>query len=174
MPDKNYNFHDSLATGKIAVKAVSAMLVQQPIHIRLTSVEDIGAYQNEGVDLLWVVNDKGKERLVTIEVKADTYFETGNLFLETVSNMTKQTPGCFLSSRADVYAYFFVGVDVLYWIPLKKAQAWLTINYQRFPERITSTGRGTEHFYKTKGVLVPRMVMVQEVWGTKEIKIGGS
>lgn len=173
MSDKNYNFRDSLNIGKIAVDAVTALLVKQPIHINLISVESLPMFQERGVDLIWVVKDGEKKRRVGIEVKADTYFETGNLFLETVSNMTKQTPGCFLSSCADVYAYFFVGVDVLYWIPLKKAQAWLTINYQRFPERITSTGRGTEHFYKTKGVLVPRMTLLQEVYGTKEIKIGG-
>lgn len=171
MTNKNYNFRDSLATGKIAVDWVVNLLKKQPIHKDITSVEDNPTYRGMGMDLLWLVNDNGRDRIVTIEVKADTYFDTGNLFLETVSNMSKGTPGCFLSSRADVYAYFFVGVDVLYWIPLKKAQAWLTINYQRFPERITSTGRGTKHFYKTKGVLVPRMVMLQEVYGTKEIRI---
>ena len=173
MSNRNYNFRNSFNIGTIAVKAVSDILVKQPIHINLISVENLPLFQERGVDLIWVVDDAGTKRRVGVEVKADTYYDTGNLFLETVSNMTKETPGCFVSSCADIYAYFFVGVDVLYWIPMKKAQEWFSLNYKRFPEKTTSTGRGSEHFYKTKGVLVPRDVVVQEVYGTKVITIGG-
>jgi hypothetical protein len=169
----NYNFHESMAIGKIAVDAVSALLIRQPIHQHLRSVEDIEVFQNAGVDLLWYVTDGEKVRQVKIEVKADTYFETGNIFLETESNTTKGTPGCFVGSCADIYAYFFVGANVLYWIPLKLAQKWLIESQGRFPERYTSTGNGSKHFYRTKGVLVPRLTLLQEVYGTKEIKIGG-
>lgn len=170
---KNYSFGRSFNIGKVAVEKVTAFLQQQPNHRGFANVEDVKKYQELGIDILWWIYSTPRNRMIKVEVKADTYFHTGNIYLETVSNMTKQTPGCFLSSRADIWAYFFIGVEVLYWIPLKVAQNWLKLAQNRFQIRNTSTGKGDTQFYQTQGVLVPRTVLLQEVPGVREIKIGG-
>jgi hypothetical protein len=169
---KNYKFGNSFGIGKIAVDAVTAFLTQRDNHLGLASVEDNPKYRKAGIDILWVVKEGEGKRVVPVEVKADTYYRTGNLYLETISNTTKGSPGCFVSSQADVYAYFFIGVNVLYWIPLKRAQKWFSEHQERFPIRLTSTGnRDGEHMYKTEGRLVPRNVLVAEVPGTMVVEV---
>jgi hypothetical protein len=168
----NYKFGNSFGIGKIAVNAVTTFLATQKNHLGLTSVEDSPKYRNLGIDILWVVKDTKGKRIVPVEVKADRYYHTGNLYLETISNTTKGSPGCFVSSCAAIYAYFFVGPNVLYWIPLKRAQEWFSEHQERFPIRLTSTGnKNGEHLYKTEGRLVPRSVLVAEVPGVKVVEV---
>ena len=169
----SYNFGGSFNIGKIAVEAVTSFLKRQHNHLGLASVEGSETYQGQGVDLLWRIKDRDIKRIVRVEVKADRYYHTGNLYFETVSNTTKGTQGCFVGSCADIYAYFFVGVGVLYWIPLKIAQMWFSEHQERFPVRTTSTGRNGEVLYRTEGRLVPRTILEKEVPGTRVITIGG-
>lgn len=168
---KNYSMGSRCRIADQAVEAVTKHLLSKPQTIEVLSVEARSDYQNLGIDLLWTFYNSLGNGAMTVEVKADTYYHTGNLFLETISNMTKGTPGCFLGSSADIYAYFFINANVLYWIPLKVAQKWLTEQQERFSIRTTSTGAGDKHFYKTQGVLVPRDILAAEVKGTEVIQL---
>ena len=167
----HYTMKGRCAVADQAIEAVTKYLLSQPNTIEVLSVEDKSEWQKKGIDLLWTFHYSKGNGGLTVEVKADTYYHTGNLFLETISNMTKDTPGCFVASCADFYAYFFIGANVLYWIPLKRVQAWLTEHGERFPIRVTSTGSANKEYYKTQGRLVNHDILAAEVKGTKVIQL---
>jgi hypothetical protein len=74
----------------------------------LSEIHDVQSdprFQHRGVDLLW--DRPGKEPL-GVEVKGDRHARRGNYFLELVSTVEKDTPGCFLYSEADLLLYVFL------------------------------------------------------------------
>ncbi|MEW5985621.1 MAG: hypothetical protein AB1791_03210, partial [Chloroflexota bacterium] len=80
-----------------------------PQTVVVHNVEEEPAYQEFDVDLLWTVLDKGgRLRVIPLEIKGDRYHQTGNFFLETVSNEGRGTAGCFLYTRAEWLLYYFV------------------------------------------------------------------
>src|SRR5271154_5427777 len=72
---------------------------------RIHDVQDDPRFQHRGVDLLW---DRPGASVVGVEVKGDRQARRGNYFLELVSNVEKDTPGCFLYSTADLLLYVFL------------------------------------------------------------------
>src|SRR5690242_208139 len=72
---------------------------------RLHDVQADPRFQHRGVDLLWEL-PSGDVR--GVEVKADRQGRRRNYFFELVSNVEKDTPGCFLYSGADILVYVFL------------------------------------------------------------------
>src|SRR5262245_1877034 len=75
---------------------------------RIHDVQDDPRFQHRGVDFLWDVpagEAAGGERVLGVEVKGDRNGRRGNYFLELISNVEKDTPGCFLYSTADFVLY---------------------------------------------------------------------
>ena len=72
-------------------------------------VQDEKEYQIKDIDLLWTTESGGEDydTAKTIEVKTD-FYTTGNFFFETVSNVKKNTLGCFLKTEADFLFYYFI------------------------------------------------------------------
>jgi hypothetical protein len=161
--------------GKTAVALVTHFLT---IHwwaytVAVHSVEDDPAYQPHDVDLLWtIVGSNGRLRTIPLEVKGDRYHNTGNFFLETVSNANKQTAGCFLYTKAYWLFYVFVEVGDLYCIPMNVARPWFAENSDRFPEARTSTPVGGES-YVTVGRLVPIQTLREEIPATLHYRKSG-
>lgn len=138
--------------------------------VTVHNVEAEPAYQEHDVDLLWTVQSKdGGLRVVLVEVKGDRYHQTGNFFFETVSNEGKQTPGCFLYTKADYLFYYFVEIGHLYCLPMARVRPWFVANSERFPESRTSTPAGISH-YITVGRLVPISVVVAENAGIRQFQ----
>jgi hypothetical protein len=136
-----------------------------PQTVAVHNVEADPAYQQVDVDLLWtVMSGNGRLRTISIEIKGDRYHRTGNFFFETVSNAEKNTPGCFLYTRATWLFYIFVEVGALYCLPMQQARPWFLHNQERFREQRTSTPVGTES-YVTIGCLVPIQTVLEEVRG---------
>lgn len=154
--------------GKTAVALVTHFLT---VHwwaytVAVHSVEDDPAYQPHDVDLLWtIVGGNGRLRTIPLEVKGDRYHNTGNFFLETVSNANKQTAGCFLYTKAHWLFYVFVEVGDLYCIPMNLARPWFAENSDRFREARTSTPVGDDS-YVTVGRLVPITTLCEEIPAT--------
>lgn len=123
------------------------------------NVEDDSHYQSLDVDLIW--GFKGSERLV--EIKADRYFNTGNYFFETVSNVGRQTPGCFMYSQADYLFYYFIEVRELHILTLTLVRKWFTVNMHLFTEKRLATAVGNGASYETIGYTVPRWYVKQEL-----------
>ncbi len=133
--------------------------------VAVHNVEDDPAYQAHDIDLLWtIVDGNGRLRTISIEIKGDRYHHTGNFFFETISNLGKGSPGCFLYTKAAWLFYYFVGNGHLYCLPMMQMQPWFHENSDRFREQQTSTPVGTDS-YITVGRLVPIQTVLDEVPG---------
>lgn len=161
--------HSMAYTTGIAQQAVANvshfLQTHWPGTVAIHSVEDDPAYQKFDVDLLWSVVEHGRIRTIPIEIKGDTYHQTGNFFFETVSNEGRSTNGCFLYTAAKWLFYDFIGIERLYCLPLAHAQPWFANNMDRFHERRTSTPTAAGSHYITVGRLVPIDMVLTEVPG---------
>jgi len=119
---------------------------------RIHDVQDDPRFQHRGVDLLWEVPEG--DRVLGVEVKGDRHGRRGNYFLELISNVEKDTPGCFLYSTADYVLYAFVREREVHQLPLPALREWFLPQARRFPTAQARTRTGTAH-YTTVGALVP-------------------
>lgn len=153
-------------TSSVAQRAaadVTAFMHAWPQTVAVHNVEHDAAYQAHDVDLLWtVLGANGRLRVIPVEVKGDRYHQTGNFFFETISNAGKNTPGCFLYTRAKWLFYLFVDAGTLYCLPVDRVRPWFLHNQDRFEPRATSTPVGGSR-YVTIGSLVPIDVVRAEV-----------
>ena len=124
---------------------------------RIHDVQDDPRFQHRGVDLLW---ELGQDRVLGVEVKGDRHGRRGNYFFELISNLEKDTPGCFLYSTADLVLYAFVREREVHELPLPALREWFLPRARQYPLRHTRTRTGTAH-YTTVGAVVP----VKEVLG---------
>lgn len=151
---------DACATAARGTKIIEEFLEYVPNTLNVENVEDDPIYREKDIDLLWTFKAKGIEVTKSVEIKVDTYHATGNYFFETISNVGKNTPGCFMYSEADLLFYYFLGIE-LHIIPLKKARAWFVENKKRFRRVRTSTIVGGGKYY-TEGALVNRADFIEE------------
>ncbi len=158
---------DSMATASkvaaIATEHITAFLKSRANTIELVNVEDSDEYRKKDIDLIWKYKstDNQSVKEVSIEIKGDNYFNTGNYFFETLSNQQKNTPGCFMYSQADFLYYYFIEKE-LHIIPLKNTRDWFKKNIDHFQERKTTTPVGNFH-YNTVGKLVPRNTVLENI-----------
>ncbi|MHB8875332.1 MAG: hypothetical protein ACYC8T_16730 [Myxococcaceae bacterium] len=125
-------------------------------------------FQHRGVDLLW---ERPGEPVSGVEVKGDRHGRRGNYFLELVSNLEKNTPGCFLYSEADLLLYVFLEQRELHLLPMRAAREWFLERSKEFPLRSTRTRLGKAS-YTTVGAIVPVRTMMPGIAGAGRFKIG--
>lgn len=147
---------------------IVSVLEKMPHTIAVINVEKDKYFQKKDIDILWIYKNNGKEHMKRIEIKVDTYSESGNYFIETVSNMDKNTKGCFLYTEAEFLFYYFIHSKELNIIPMTFAREWFLKNEQRFRESELKTAVG-RNGYRSKGRLVPKKVLNKEVSGVKTI-----
>ena len=138
--------------------------------VDVKNVEDNDVYRRKDIDLLWIHKRNNAYITTAIEIKGDRWHKTGNYFLETISNKSKGTPGCFMYTEADFIYYYFVGQRELHILPMPEARNWFVKNIGRFKEKDTSTPVNGQ-FYTTVGRLVPRRTLQNEVPGVMIVKI---
>lgn len=148
---------------KIASNEIKNYLESLPETIRVLSVENDKAFQKMDVDFLWVYQKNGIVEIKKIEVKGDTYSHTGNLFFETVSNISKNTPGCFIYSKADFFYYYFIDTRELNILPLNETRNWFKKNIRRFPKKKTSTILNNGDRYYSWGRLISKSILDKEI-----------
>lgn len=169
----HYTMAEQLKKAYQANQEITTYLESWPNTIEVINVENDKEFQKKDIDNIWRFMQDGKEVTWYIEVKGDTVYGPGNYFIETVSNAKKNTPGCFLYSEADYFFYYFLEVKQLHVIPLLPAREWFLKHQDEFEERKPNTdGNYGNHFYESKGSLVPRERMIREVKGIKVIDIG--
>ena len=106
-----------------------------------------------------------------MEVKGDRQGgRRGTYFLELVSNAEKDTPGCFLYSRADLLAYVFLDRRELHLLPLPAAREWFVARASEFPLRQARTRIGPAQ-YTTVGATVPARRLLAEVRGARRVEL---
>src|SRR5262249_59758249 len=134
-----------------------------------SQVHDVQAdprFQHRGVDLLW---EWPSAEVLGVEVKGDRQGgRRGNYFLELVSNLEKDTPGCFLYSAADLLAYVFLDRRELHLLPVAATRSWFLTRASEFPLRHTQTRIGS-HRYTTVGATVPSRRLLREGEGTRRV-----
>ncbi len=152
-----------------AVALVREALLAEATGSRIHDVQEDPRFQHRGVDLLW---EHADGEVLGVEVKGDRQGgRRGNYFLELVSNAEKDTPGCFLYSRADLLAYVFLDRRELHLLPLGPAREWFLARSSEFPLRHARTRVGDAH-YTTVGATVPARRVLAEVPGTRRVTLG--
>ena len=155
-----------------AAAAVEALLRRQARTLAVRNVENDPHYRTKDIDILWeVLLEDGSTKTVSIEVKGDRWYKTGNYFFETISNEGKETPGCFLYTEADYVYYYFVTERELHILPMPATREWFIERLESFKERKTSTPLSSGGAYLTVGRLVPRQLLLAEVEGVQVRKI---
>jgi hypothetical protein len=89
-----------------------------------------------------------------IEVKGDRQPKRRRYFFELVSNLERDTPGCFLYSGADLLVYVFLAQGELHVLPLKAVREWFLPRAKSYELRHTFTQTGAIR-YTTVGAVVP-------------------
>jgi len=105
--------------------------------------------QRSGIDRTWT-NPEGITK--TIEYKADTKAaETGNVFIEIVSNDRTGKAGWAFTSQADFLVYLVVGMGTLYFCEMAAVKKHAEGKWQRY-RRVFCKNVGK---YSSEGLLVP-------------------
>jgi hypothetical protein len=154
-------------TADRAVALARDYLAAQAPQSRVHDVQDDPRFQHRGVDLLW---DRPGEPVLGVEVKGDRHARRGNYFLELVSNVEKDTPGCFLYSTADLLVYVFVEPREVHCLPLKATREWFIPRAKDYPLKATRTRTGAV-LYTTVGAVVPVRQVLREVPGASRTRL---
>jgi len=107
-----------------------------------------------------------------VEVKGDRHGARRSFFFELVSNLEKDSPGCFLYSEADLLLYVFVAEGQLYELPMPAVRKWFLDASARYPLKRTRTRTGA-HMYTTVGASVPVRDVVDAVPGSRMVNMRG-
>jgi len=151
-----------------AVALVRDFLLAEAAGSQVHDVQEDPRFQHRGVDLLW---ERPGSEVLGIEVKGDRQGgRRGTYFLELVSNAEKDTPGCFLYSRADLLAYVLLDRRELHLLPLPAARAWFLARSSEFPLRHARTRIGKAQ-YTTVGATVPARRLLSEVPGARRVEL---
>jgi len=152
-----------------AVELVRAFLLSDVPGSQIHDVQDDPRFQHRGVDLLW---ERPGEEVLGVEVKGDRQGRRGTFFLELISNAEKNTPGCFLYSRADLLAYVFLDRRELHLLPLPAAREWFLRHASEFSLRHAHTRVGGKR-YTTVGATVSARRALAEVPGMRRTLLPG-
>jgi hypothetical protein len=150
-----------------AVALVRQFLLADAPGSQVHDVQEDPRFQHRGVDLLW---ERTGGEVLGVEVKGDRQGRRGTLFLELVSNAEKDTPGCFLYSRADLLAYVFLDLRELHLLPLPAAREWFLARATEFPLKHASTRIGAAR-YTTVGATVPCRRVLGELPGARRVDL---
>ena len=149
---RSYTMSAVRGAAERAVMLVREHLKREDPDSRIHDVQNDPRFQHRGVDLIW---ERSPDQLLGVEVKGDRRASRkGNYFFELVSNLEKNTPGCFLYSTADVLAYVFLQSLEVHELPLVTTRTWFLSRASDFPLRHTRTSLGKEG-YTTVGAIVP-------------------
>jgi len=122
-----------------------------------------------------VMNDRNMN-VWGVEFKIEQAF-TGNLFLETWSNLSRRTPGWMVNLNTDIVLYYFLDTGVMYSMGFRKLADWAfgkSDNY-RNGERVANCSPGRIYEFPerkqrrrnqpndTWGRLVPVVVLEREI-----------
>lgn len=141
-------FQESLNLTHKPTALIEEFLSQQPEHINLINVEKHQPHFKMG-DLIWETTQGVK----AVEVKIQTTHYT-SLFLETRSNVERNTPGFMATSQADLFINYSTHSGSGIIIPFKALFNWLAQNLQKLPTRQARTRVGVE-YYTSEGRIAP-------------------
>lgn len=169
---KQYSMQETLTVADEGAVIIEDFLNSYPASISVINVEKDKRYQTLDIDFLWVIKElEKKETVKRIELKVDRY-TSANFFFETHSNLTKQTPGCFMYTEADYLFYYFIEKEELYVLPVEPVRQWFLANLDRFEEKHLQTKRESGAvLYGSSGRLVPIKTLMAELCWIPGLKV---
>jgi hypothetical protein len=163
---RGYSMQSVRGAADRAMAVAREFLLAEDARADIHDVQEDPRFQARGIDLLWA---RSSGALLGIEVKGDRQAtRRGNYFFELVSNLEKNTPGCFLYSGAHLLLYVFLQRLEVHALPLLATRSWFLENAARYPLRHTRTTLGLEG-YTTVGALVPVRDVLRAVDGARRI-----
>ncbi len=151
-----------------AVELARLYLHSQDSLGHIHDVQDDPRFQERGVDLLW---ERPEAPVLGVEVKGDRQAGRGNYFFELISNLERETPGCFLYSSADLLLYVFLSPREIHRLPMPATREWFLARANTFELRGTQTRVGSKS-YRTVGALVPVKQVLSAVPGATRCHVG--
>lgn len=164
---RSYSMRGVMGAADRAVAITRAFLMAEDPAGRIHDVQEDPRFQHRGVDLLW---ERADGTILGVEVKGDRRPRAVTYFLELVSNLEKDTPGCFLYSTADLLVYVFLSCRELHHVPLTAARDWFMPRAKQYPLKSTSTRTGAAK-YTTVGAIVPVPELQHGVAGAKRLRL---
>jgi hypothetical protein len=135
---------------------------------RVHDVQQDPRFQHRGVDLLW---ERDGGQVLGVEVKGDRQGRRGNYFFELVSNLERDTPGCFLYTASDIYLYAFLDLGEVHHLPMPATREWFLPVAQQYALRHTRTRSG-QVSYTTVGAVIPVPDVLRAVPGAGRFRVG--
>jgi hypothetical protein len=164
---RSFSMRGVMGAADRAVQYARSWLLGTEPGSRVHDVQEDPRFQHRGVDLLWEL-PSGEVR--GIEVKGDRQPRRRRYFFELVSNLERDTPGCFLYSGADLLVYVFLAQGELHVLPLKAVREWFLPRAKSYELRHTFTQTGAIR-YTTVGAVVPVKDVQEAVPGVKYIPL---
>lgn len=157
-----YDFHEQVSIGEQGQKVVESYLNSLPNVLKVVDVSDIPKFQAAGIDVIWKEKQDSLEKRVRGEVKTDTWISrTGNFFLETTSNVERDTLGWVFGSLADRLLYLSWGDAVLYDLEMGSVLDFVGYHGHDYKTQRSSTkGDAGQTIYHTEGILVPKTYLL--------------
>lgn len=161
--EKSYSMKETMKIGDEGMSIVRNFLETHPSHVEFLNVEKNKAYQKVDIDFFWSYLNNGQVVQSSCELKTDTY-KTQNFFFETHSNLTKNTPGCFMYTEAKFLFYYFINKGDLYIMHTDTVRQWFLSNINRFQEKFlnTKSDEDDQTYYRSAGRLVPIPTLLSE------------
>ena len=154
----SYDMKDTYSISEEGIKVTLDFLEKNDNIIKIIDVQDSEEYRKKDIDLIALFKNNKK---ATIEVKYDTY-KSGNLYFETISNMSKGTEGCLMYSEAHFLFYCFEKYKQIYILNLPKFREWFIKNKENFDRKTTSTKIGNKTVYQSEGYTIPLKAIKKE------------
>lgn len=140
------------------MEELKCFLRKSPTVLEIVDTSNIKDYWKMGVDL--IIKYQKKENL--IEVKVEQSSQTGNFYIETISNNTKRSQGWLYTTQSNYIYYYFLDTKELHVLHVEKFREWFNNNMNRFPAVSVKTHVGTG-FYYSIGKLVNRDLVKSEL-----------
>lgn len=156
-------FAASLTLGEAGVAEVMKYFTDNAPGIEVIDVQNDPFFQGVDVDLVLV--HKQLRQVRWVEVKSDTY-TSGKMFLETWSNLERQSPGCLMYTRADFLVHYFTAYGWAIMVPVKALREWMGRRVEEFPRKTTTNTLSDGATFTSVGHVVPVGVIQSEVRGT--------
>lgn len=164
-PVTKHDFNDKL---KLADKAcIDITKYLESTGYKVMNVEGDREYQKKDIDIL--IEKSGIN--LSVEIKGDSYYPK-NFYIEEISNVNKNTPGCLLYTESDYIFYYFIKYKELYIIDTKEFQNWYKLNKDSGKLKeintkiVTPVGGG---YYQSYGRTLNIKILMKDL-GSKAIK----
>lgn len=161
----SHDFNKKLKLADRACLEVTEYLENKGFSVE--NVENDSYFQKIDVDILITKNGKTHK----VEIKGDSYYPR-NFYIEEISNINKNTPGCLLYTESDFIFYYYVNHKELYIIDTKAFQQWYKENkdvgkLQEIKSKVvTPVGKGK--YYESYGRTLNVNILLEDLG--KDIK----